>query len=134
MKHNILTLLMVLLLGQNIYAACENQKLSIKIFISSHSLDLAYNNGAVYFSGDDHIKVLEKEISKTHIFKNATLKDDQSGQFQILAPSSFNTKLVFTHDHETSYFEGLFGNFKGERKLYDLSGLKCTWADLFEVI
>lgn len=134
MKHNILFLLIVLIVGQNIYAACENQKLSIKVFISSQSLDVAYKNGAVYFSGVDHIKVLEKETKKMHIFKDATLQDDQAGRFQVVAPSSFNAKLIFTHDHETSYFEGLYGNFKGEKKLYDLSGLKCAWDELFEVI
>lgn len=134
MKHNILFFLIVFLLSHNIYASCENQKLSIEVFISSQSLDVAYNNGAVFFSGVDHIKVIEKATNKTHIFKNATLQDDQVGQFQLVAPSSFNPELIFTHDHETSYIDGLYGNFIAKNKLYDLSGLKCTWDDLFEVI
>ncbi|MCH2535273.1 MAG: hypothetical protein MK008_12595 [Bdellovibrionales bacterium] len=134
MKHNIFLFLFFLLLSPMGYAQCENHKLSIKVFISSQSLDTAYNNGAVFFSGADHIEVIEKSTNRSHVFKNATLHDDQAGQFKLVAPSSFNPKIVFTHDHETSYFEGLFGNFKGEDIIYDLSGLKCHWNELFEVI
>lgn len=133
MKHNIFYFLVVLIFSQNLYSKCENQNLIIKAYISTQTLDLAYNNGSAYFKGNDRVEVFVKSSNQKKVYHSGTLSDDQAGSFKITAPSIINTELIFTHDHETSYFEGLYGNFINDSKIYDLSGIKCHWYELVEV-
>ena len=94
--------------------------------VSQQTSDLAYSRGTVDLSGRDLVTFTDKKSGKQKTFSQGQMKDDISGNFQVIGEGFF-----VSHRHDRWNTTGIESFYVNDRRVRDLDGIQCDYDQLF---